>query len=91
MDYKELKMLMRGKARLTRGLVNLLKDDAEQIYNDVNVFDIISLEEAIRDTKRTTQQLMDATTDLEYYLYLAKKDPIDIDAWKTTNIMRRKN
>lgn len=74
MDYKELKMLMRGKARLARGLVNLLKDDTEQIYNDVNVFDIISLEEAINDTKRTVQQLMDATTDLEYYLYLAKKD-----------------
>ena len=74
MDYKELKMIMRGKARLARGLVNLLKDDTEQIYNDVNVFDVISLEEAINDTKRTTQQLMDATTDLEYYLYLAKKD-----------------
>lgn len=74
MDYKELKMVMRGKARLARGLVNLLKDDTEQIYNDVNVFDVISLEEAINDTKRTAQQLMDATTDLEYYLYLAKKD-----------------
>ena len=74
MDYKELKMVMRGKARLARGLVNLLKDDTEQIYNDVNIFDVISLEEAINDTKRTTQQLMDATTDLEYYLYLAKKD-----------------
>lgn len=74
MDYKELKMLMRGKARLARGLVNLLKDDTEQIYNDVNVFDVISLEEAIMDTKRTTQQLTDAVTDLEYYLYLAKKD-----------------
>lgn len=80
MDYKELKMVMRGKARLARGLVNLLKDDTEQIYNDVNIFDVISLEEAINDTKRTTQQLMDATTDLEYYLYLAKKDPIDINA-----------
>lgn len=80
MDYKELKMLMRGKARLARGLVNLLKDDTEQIYNDVNMFDVISLEEAIMDTKRTTQQLMDATTDLEYYLYLAKKEPINIDA-----------
>ena len=80
MDYKELKMLMRGKARLARGLVNLLKDDTEQIYDDVNVFDVISLEETIRDTKRTTQQLLDATTDLEYYLYLAKQDPISIDA-----------
>lgn len=74
MDYKELKMLMRGKARLARGLVNLLKDDTEQIYNDVNVFDVISLEEALQDTKRTTQQLQDTITDLEYYLYLAKKD-----------------
>jgi hypothetical protein len=73
MDYKELKMLMRGKARLARGLVNLLKDDTEQIYNDVNLFDVISLEEAIRDTKRTAQQLLDATTDLEYYLFLAKQ------------------
>ncbi len=80
MDYKELKLLMRGKARLARGLVNLLKDDTEQIYNDVNVFDVISLEEAIGDTKRTTQQLMDATTDLEYYLMLAKTDKINIDA-----------
>ena len=74
MDYKELKMIMRGKARLARGLVNLLRDDTEQIYNDVNVFDVISLEEAILDTKRTTQQLTDAITDLEYYLYIAKRD-----------------
>ena len=80
MDYKELKMLMRGKARLARGLVNLLKDDTEQIYNDVNVFDIIGLEEAIRDTKRTAQQLLDATTDLDYYLLLAKQDRMDMDA-----------
>lgn len=74
MDMQELKLVMRGKARLSRGLVNLLKDDTEQIYNDVNMFDVISLEEAIGDTKRTTQQLLDAITDLEYYLYLAKKD-----------------
>jgi hypothetical protein len=74
MDMQELKLVMRGKARLSRGLVNLLKDDTDQIYNDVNVFDVISLEEAIGDTKRTTQQLLDAITDLEYYLYLAKKD-----------------
>ena len=74
MNYQELKMTMRGKARLSKGLVNLLKDDTEQIYNDVNVFDVISLEESIRDTKRTIQQLQEATTDLEYYLCIAKQD-----------------
>lgn len=80
MDYQELKMVMRGKARLTKGLVNLLTDDAKHIYLDVNEFDVIQLEEDIREAKRTAQQLIDSITDLEYYLYLAKKDPIDIDA-----------
>ena len=74
MDSKELKMLMRGKARLARGLVNLLKDDAEQLTDDVNNFDIFRMEETIGDAKRTAQQMLDATTELEYYLYLAKKD-----------------
>ena len=80
MDYQELKMVMRGKARLTKGLVNLLKDDAEHIYKDVTDFDAVHLEEDIREAKRTAQQLIDAVTDLEYYLYLAKSDPINIDA-----------
>lgn len=80
MDYQELKMVMRGKARLTKGLVNLLTDDAKHIYLDVNEVDIIRLEEDIREAKRTTQQLSDSLTDLEYYLYLLKNDTINIDA-----------
>lgn len=74
MDSRELKMLMRGKARLVRGLSNLLKDDAEQLSDDVNNFDVFRMEETINDMKRTTQQVLDAATELEYYLYLAKKD-----------------
>ena len=74
MDSRELKMLMRGKARLVRGLSNLLKDDAEQISDDVNSFDVLRMEETINDMKRTTQQVLDVATELEYYLYLAKKD-----------------
>ena len=74
MDNRELKMIMRGKVRLTRGLVNLLKDDTEQLTNEVNIFDVFGLEETIGDAKRTTQQLNDAITELEYYLYLAKRD-----------------
>lgn len=74
MDYKEVKMVMRSKARLTKGLVNLLKDDTEQIYTDVTKFDALGLEETVRETKQTIQQLNDAITDLEYYLYLVKHD-----------------
>ena len=74
MDQRELKMLMRAKTRLVRGLTNLLKDDAEQLSDDMNSFDIFRMEETVADAKRTAQQLIDATTELEYYLYLAKKD-----------------
>lgn len=74
MDIRELKMAMRSKARLARGLAYLLRDDTDQIYDDIESFDTVSLEEAIQDTKRTTQQLIDAVKDLDYYLYLAKRD-----------------
>lgn len=74
MDSRELKMLMRAKTRLARGLSNLLKDDAEQLSDDMNNFDILRMEETVTDAKRTAQQMIDAMTELEYYLYLAKKD-----------------
>ena len=74
MDSRELKMLMRAKTRLARGLSNLLKDDAEQLSDDMNNFDILRMEETVTDVKRTAQQMIDAMTELEYYLYLAKKD-----------------
>ena len=74
MDYQEIKLIMRGKARLAKGLVNLLKDDTEHIYNDVNEFDMIRFEEDLREAKRTTQQLADVITDLEHYSFLIKRD-----------------
>lgn len=74
MTYQELKMVMRSKARLANGLVNLLKDDTEQMCIDVDDFDMFSLGEAIREAKRTSQSLLDAINDLERDLRLAKRD-----------------
>lgn len=74
MNYQEHKLIMRGKARLARGLVNLLADDTEQMCVDVDDFDIFSLEEAIREAKRTTQNLLDTVKDLERDLRSAKRD-----------------
>ena len=74
MNDKEIKIVARSKARLAKGLVNLLKDDVEQIWNDINVFDMVGLEETISDTKRTAQQLMNIATELEYYHYILKED-----------------
>ena len=74
MNHQEFKMIMRSKARLARGLVNLLADDTEQMCVDVDDFDIFSLEEAIREAKRTAQNLLDTVKDLERDLRLAKRD-----------------
>jgi hypothetical protein len=74
MDRQEQKMIMRSKARLAKGLVNLLADDTEQMCVDVEDFDIFSLEEAIREAKRTSQNLIDTIKDLERDLRTIKRD-----------------
>lgn len=74
MTYQEIKMIMRAKARLANGLVNLLKDDTEQMCIDVDDFDMFSLGEAIREAKRTSQNLLDVITDLERDLRNVKRD-----------------
>lgn len=74
MKYLELKTTMRSKARLANGLVNLLKDDTQQMCIDVDDFDMFSLGEAIQEAKRTSQNLLDTIHDLERDLRLAKQD-----------------
>jgi hypothetical protein len=74
MTYQELRMIMRSKARLARGLVNLLADDTEQICIDVEDFDVFSLEEALREAKRTSQNLINTVKELEHDLRMAKRD-----------------
>lgn len=76
MNHVEFKMIMRSKARLAKGLVNLLIDDTNQINIDVDDFDMFSLEEAIREAKRTTQNLLDTITDLERGVCLVKNNHI---------------
>lgn len=73
MDYQELKMVMRNKARLAKGLVNLLHDDTEQMCIDVDDFDMFSLCEAINEAKRTAQNLIDTIAELERDMRNAKR------------------
>lgn len=76
MEYQELKMTMRSKARLANGLVNLLRDDTQQMCIDVDDFDVFSLGEAIREAKRTSQNLLDTINELERDLRLMKRDTL---------------
>ncbi len=70
----ELKKEMRTRAQMIRGLINLLKDDADYICSDTDDFDLISLGESIREAKETVQTLIDHIMELEYSLYLTKNE-----------------
>jgi hypothetical protein len=70
---RNVKMEMKSRARMVSGLVNLLRDDADQLSADTGDFDLICLEESIKDTKSTIQMLIDNVTELEYLMYLSRK------------------
>lgn len=70
----DIKKEMRDRARLARGLANALGHDVDYIHMDVENFDLICMNESIRETKETLQKLMDNITELEYLFYLLKRD-----------------
>ena len=68
----ETKREMKVRARLTRGLANALQSDVDYICSDVDGFDVICMNESIREAKDTVQRITDSLTELEYLLYLVK-------------------
>ena len=67
---RDAKQKMKKRARIAAGIVNLLRDDIDHVKADANDFDLICLEESIRDAKATIQMLTDHITEIEYLLYL---------------------
>lgn len=76
MSMCDIKNEMRERARLVRGLANALSYDAEYVYTDVQNFDMVCLDESLRETKETIQKLTDNITEIEYLLYLLRKGGI---------------
>lgn len=73
---KNIKHDMRKRARILTGMLNLLRDDVDQVMLDSNEFDIICLEESLRDIRTTLQMFVDNVAEMEYMLYLLKnKNP----------------
>lgn len=65
---------MRSKARLLKGLMNILFDDIERVSNEVDDCDIVNLKDSIQDAKGTLQCLLDNIVELEYAVYLSRRD-----------------
>ena len=70
MSKRDIKLNMKKRARIAAGMVNLLRDDIEYLRADANDFDILCLEESIKDAKATLQLITDNITEIEYLLYL---------------------
>ena len=74
-------MELKIRARLARGLLNVLKDDVDVIQLDVDNYDLISLETSIHETRETLQKIADNLKELEYVIYLSEQG-------KTRNLQR---
>lgn len=72
----DIKKEMKDRARLARGLVSALKYDVDYVFTDVNSYDVICLEESLRETKDTIQKLIDNVTEIEYLLYLMRQNEV---------------
>jgi hypothetical protein len=70
---KNVKMELRKRARAVSGLIDLLRDDIDQVRVDVTDYDLICLEESLRDTRSTLQMIIDNVAEMEYMLYLTKQ------------------
>lgn len=70
MGKKDIKINMKKRARIATGMVNLLRDDIEYLRSDAEDFDVLCLEESIKDAKTTLQMITDNITEIEYLLYL---------------------
>ena len=71
---RDVKMDIRKRARLTRGLLNLLKDDIECICIDADTYDLFTIGESINEAKDTIQKLIDSVMELEYMVYTVKQE-----------------
>jgi hypothetical protein len=66
----DIKKEMKDRARLSKGLVSALKYDVEYVYSDVKNYDLICLNESLRETKDTIQRLIDNISEIEYLAHV---------------------
>ena len=68
------RVYIRNKARLVKGIGNMIKEDTERLYNDLDDLAALTLEEDIYEIKRSSQWLIDTLSELEHHLYLIRRD-----------------
>jgi hypothetical protein len=69
----EVKIAIIKRARLARGLVNVLKDDVECVNIDAEYFDLYNITESIKEAIRTVDKLKEDLEKLNDILPMDKK------------------
>lgn len=64
--YMFIRNEVKARARLARGLINILKDDIEMLNIDADNLNLISIEDSIKETKDTLVDIMENINELEY-------------------------
>lgn len=67
----ELRLKMKKQSRIARGLLNILRDDIELIRIDTEDYNLLSLDDSIKEARDTLKHLTDCIDTLEYALYVA--------------------
>ena len=64
---------IKARAKLSRGLVNILKDDVEMLIVDADDFNLFTIGESIKEMRDTLQDIMENLNELEYAVIIAKE------------------
>ena len=64
--YMFIRNEIKARARLTKGLLNILKDDVDVLSADADDLNLISIEDSIKETKDTLCDIMENINELEY-------------------------
>ena len=64
--YTFIRNEIKARARLAKGLINILKDDIEMLNVDADNLNLFSIEESIKETKDTLADIMENINEMEY-------------------------
>ena len=71
--YMFIRNEIKARARLAKGLLNVLKDDIDMLNMDADNLNLISIEESIQETKNTLCDIMDDVNEIEYAVISLKE------------------
>ena len=71
--YMFIRNEIKARARLSRGLLSILKDDIDMLNIDADNLNLISIEESIKETKDTLCDIMDNINEMEYAVISLKE------------------